>query len=242
MDALRETMGASVNSVTQEYATITNNLANVSTSGYKRRVNAFSQILDKIRGIDRNGTGAPIPSLGVDFSQGHLVQTSRSLDVALEGKGFFVIETPSGPLYTRNGAFQINGQGQIVDSQGRIVAGSGGAITVPKEVPTSELTVGNDGKVSASGTDIGKLKIVEFANPSSELTPAGTNCFSASGTSKPLQATETTVSQGYQESSNVNSMEELVGLITVTRMYESNMKVLASRGDADKSMLTVAMG
>jgi flagellar basal-body rod protein FlgF len=242
MDSLRETMGTSVSSLTQEYATITHNLANVSTSGYKRRVNAFSQILDEVRGIDRNGTGSPISTLGVDFSQGHLVQTSRSLDFALEGKGFFVIETPAGPLYTRNGSFQINGHGQIVDSQGRIVAGSGGAITVPKEVPMSELTIASDGRVSAAGTEIGKLKVVEFSNPSSELTPAGTNCFSASTASKPLDSKETTVSQGYQESSNVNGMEELVGLLTVTRLYESNMKVLASRGDADKSMLTVAMG
>jgi flagellar basal-body rod protein FlgF len=240
MASIRETTGASVSSLTQEYATITHNIANASTAGYKRRVNAFSQILDEVRGIDR--TGSPAATQGIDFSQGHLVQTSRSLDLALQGKGFFVVETPSGPLYTRNGSFQINGQGQIVDTQGRIVAGEGGAITVPKEVSTSDLTVSAEGKIGAGGMAIGKLKVVEFANPASELTPSGTNCFSASGTSRAAQAKETKVNQGYQESSNVNSMEELVGLITVTRLYESNMKVLTSRSDADKSMLSVAMG
>jgi flagellar basal-body rod protein FlgF len=242
MQSIRETMGTSIGSLTQEYATITHNIANVSTAGYKRRVNAFSQILDEVRGIDRSGTGSPTAALGVDFSQGHLVQTSRSLDLALQGKGFFVVETPSGALYTRNGTFQINGQGQIVDAQGRIVAGEGGAITVPKEVSTSDLNVSADGKIGAGAMAIGKLKIVEFSDPAAQLTPTGTNCFSVKGTSQPTQAKETTVSQGYQESSNVNSMEELVGLITVTRLYESNMKVLTSRSDADKSMLSVAMG
>jgi flagellar basal-body rod protein FlgF len=242
MASIRETTGASVSSLTQEYATITHNIANVSTAGYKRRINAFSQILDEVRGIDPTGAGSPAATLGIDFSQGHLVQTSRSLDLALQGKGFFVVETPSGPLYTRNGSFQINGQGQIVDTQGRIVAGEGGAITVPKEVSTSDLAVSAEGKISAGGMAIGKLKVVEFADPAAELTPSGTNCFSVNGASKPIQAKETKVNQGYQESSNVNSMEELVGLITVTRLYESNMKVLTSKSDADKSMLSVAMG
>jgi flagellar basal-body rod protein FlgF len=241
MATVNELAGGSVDSLMQEYTTIAHNIANASTTGYKRRVNVFSQILDEVKNADR--PGASVGSrLGVDFSQGHLVQTSRSLDAALQGKGFFVVETPSGPLYTRTGAFQVNGQGQIVDSQGRIVAGEGGAITVPKEVSIADLNIGKDGRVSSGKLAIGRLKIVEFANPATQLTPAGTSCFSASETAKPAQAKETSVNQGFQESSNVDNMEEMVGLITVTRLYESNMKVLTSKGDADKSMLTVAMG
>jgi flagellar basal-body rod protein FlgF len=242
MASVRETAALSVNSLTQEYSTIAHNIANSSTTGYKRRVNAFSQILEEVKNSGKSGTGEETVTLGVDFSQGHLVQTGRSLDVALKGKGFLVIETPTGPLYTRNGSFQVNNQGQIVDSEGRIVAGAGGAITVPKEASTSDLSISEDGKISSGSLQIGQLKIVEFASPAASLTPAGANCFSASGTAKPLSAKETTVSQGYQESSNVNAMEELVGLITVTRLYESNMKVLTSRSDVDKSMLSVAMG
>lgn len=241
MASVFEATSTSISSLNQEYATITHNLANISTAGYKRRVNAFSQILDRVTGSAGEG-GAPTPALGIDFSQGHLVQTSRSLDVALKGKGFLVIETPSGPLYSRNGSLELNGQGQIVDSKGRIVSGEGGAITVPKEISTADLNISAEGKINAGALAIGKLKIVEFGNPAAELTPAGENCFSATGTTQPKVATETSVSQGYQESSNVNSMEELVGLITVTRLYESSMKVLTSRSDADKSMLTVAMG
>jgi flagellar basal-body rod protein FlgF len=242
MATVRETTGVSINSLMQEYNTITHNLANASTNGYKRRVNAFSQILDSITNANQPATGTPAIKLGIDFSQGHMVQTGRSLDLALQGDGLFVVETPEGPLYTRSGSFQTNGQGQIVDPQGRIIAGEGGAIVVPKEVSLSALNISQDGKVSTGSLIIGRLKIVEFSNRSQDLTPAGTNCFAANGSGEPKVATKTTVQQGYQESSNVNAMEELVGLITVTRVYESSMKILTSKSDSDKSLLTAAMG
>jgi flagellar basal-body rod protein FlgF len=242
MATILETTGVSVNSLMQEHNTITHNLANASTSGYKRRVNAFSQILDSMTNVNQPATGTTAVRLGVDFSQGHMVQTGRSLDLALQGDGLFVVETPEGPLYTRSGSFQTNGQGQVVDPQGRIIAGDGGAIVVPKEVSLSELNVSQDGKVSSGSLIIGRFKIVEFDNRSQDLTPAGANCFAANGTGEPKVAKNTTVQQGYQESSNVNTMEELVGLITVTRVYESSMKILTSKGDAERTLLTAAMG
>jgi flagellar basal-body rod protein FlgF len=243
MATVQETTGASVSALMQEYDTITHNLANASTTGYKRKVNAFSQILDKVTNGDRpaaqEGLGV---TLGVDFSQGHTVQTGRSLDLALQGEGFFVVETPTGPLYTRNGTFQVNGMGQVVDSQGRIIAGDGGPIVIPKEVSTSTINVSDDGKVSAGSLAIGRFRVVEFADKKTELTPVGMNCFAAVGGDGPKAAKASMIKQGYQESSNVNTMEELVGLITVTRVYEANMKVLTSKSDAGKNMLTVAMG
>jgi flagellar basal-body rod protein FlgF len=243
MATVFETSGASVNSLMQEYNTITHNLANASTAGYKRRVNAFSQVLDKVTNSDRQaGKDGPSALLGIDFSQGHLVQTGRSLDLALQGEGFLVVETPDGPLYTRDGSLQVNGQGQIVDSQGRIVAGEGGPIIIPKNISTNAVNISQDGKVTAGGLTITRMRVVEFENRKAELTPVGTNCFRASELAKPKPAAKTTINQGFQESSNVNTMEELVGLITVTRMYESNMKVITSRSDTDKSMLSVAMG
>jgi flagellar basal-body rod protein FlgF len=243
MATVQETAGLSISALMQEYETIANNLANASTTGYKRRVNAFSQILDKVTNGDRPaGKEGPGVTLGIDFSQGHPVQTGRNLDLALQGEGFFVVETPAGPLYTRNGTFQINGMGQIVDSQGRIVAGDGGPIIIPKEVSTSSINVSNDGKVSAGSLTIGRFKVVEFTDKKTELTPVGMNCFSATGGDGPKLAKACTVKQGCQESSNVNTMEELVGLITVARVYESNMKVLTSKSDAGKSLLAVAMG
>jgi flagellar basal-body rod protein FlgF len=243
MASVQETAGISVNALMQEYDTITHNLANASTTGYKRRVNAFSQILDKATNGDRPaGKDGPGVTLGIDFSQGHSVQTGRNLDLALQGEGFFVVETPAGPLYTRNGMFQVNGMGQIVDSQGRIIAGEGGPIVIPKETPTSTVNVSDDGKVSAGGLAIGRFRVVEFADKKTELNPVGMNCFTAAGGEGPKPAKASTVKQGYQENSNVNTMEELVGLITVTRVYEANMKVLTSKSEAGKSMLSVAMG
>ena len=242
MATLREITGGSVNSLMQEYTTIANNLANVNTAGYKRRVNAFSQILDDVTNLREPQEGIPSVRVGVDFTQGGLVQTGRSLDLALHGGGFFVVETPERPLYTRNGTFQVNGQGQIVDAQGRIIGGEGGAIVIPKEVTVSDIVVSSDGTVSAGDLTIGRLRVVEFENPKTDLASAGTNCFAAIGTAEPAMAKSTTVRQGYHEGSNVNAMEELVGLITVTRIYESSMKVLTARSEANKGMLSVAMG
>ncbi len=242
MAEVRETTAASVNSLMQEYSTIANNLANVSTAGYKRRVNTFSQVLDDVTNLKGQNDAGPSLKVGVDFTQGHLTQTGRSLDLALNGKGFFVVETPERPLYTRNGTFQINGEGQIVDAQGRIISGEGGAVVVPKEVSISELNVSPDGSITAGDLSIGRLRIVEFEDPRTQLAASGTNCFAAIGTAEPAAAGSTTVKQGYQENSNVNAMEELVGLIAVTRLYESSMKVLISQSDAHKSMMSVAMG
>jgi flagellar basal body rod protein FlgG len=242
MSSITDITGLSVNSLVQEYSTIAHNLANASTTGYKRRVNAFSQVLDSLASGQTSGTEAPQEKLGIDFSQGHIVQTGRSLDLALQGAGFFVVETPEGPLYTRNGTFQVNGQGQIVDSQGRIIAGEGGAIVIPKEVSLSGLNVSSDGKISTGSLALGRFRIVEFENRSANLVPVGGNCFAVAGEAEPRVAVNTTVRQGCQESSNVNTMEELVGLITVTRLYESSMKVITSKTEADKSILSAAMG
>ncbi|HSV27355.1 MAG TPA: flagellar hook basal-body protein, partial [Sedimentisphaerales bacterium] len=186
--------------------------------------------------------GVPLTRSGVDFTQGGLVPTGRSLDLAINGSGFFVVETPERPLYTRNGTFQVNGQGQIVDAQGRIIGGEGGAVVIPAEVAVSDLVVASDGTISAGGLTMGRLRIVEFENPKTDLVSAGMNCFAAVGASAPAMAQNATVRQGYQEGSNVNAMEELVGLITVSRLYESSMKVLTARSEASRSLMSVAMG
>jgi len=242
MATVNEITGSSVNSLMQEYMTIANNLANASTAGYKRRVNAFSQILETVQNTGAQTASEQSVTLGIDFTQGHAIQTGRRLDLALQGDGFFVVETPEGALYTRNGTLQVNGQGQVVDAQGRIIAGESGAIVIPKEVSISDLNISDDGKISSGDLTIGRFRIVEFENRQSDLKPAGGNCFAAVGEAEPALAKNTMVRQGYQESSNVNTMEELVGLITVTRVYESSMKVLTAKTDADKNLLSVAMG
>ena len=159
------------------------------------------------------------------------------------GKGFFVIETPDGPLYTRNGIFNRNENGQIVDEQGRTVAGESGAISIPKNISNSEINVSADGTISAKGTTIGKLKLVDFGDNQCKLAPVGNSCFMMTEEDiRPDSAENIMVKQGFQESSNVQVIEEMVDMIMVTRMYEANANFIDSQKDATSSLLSVAMG
>ena len=237
-------ISSSVDALMQEFDVIAHNLANVSTVGYKRRCNAFSNSLSAQQ--TSGGTeppGSVALNAVLDFSQGSLVETGRPLDFALYGKGFFVIETPQGPLYTRNGVFSTNQNGQIVDSQGRIVSGEAGPITVPGNVGLSQLNVSGDGKISAGNTDIGKFKLVDFKDNESKLVSVGQNCYRMPDADiKPVSAEHIIVKHGCQEASNVKLIDELVDMIMVSRLYEANMKLVTAQKEASNSALSVAMG
>lgn len=238
-------VSSSINALTEEFGIITHNLANVSTAGYKRRLSIFSKALDKAQQLGENPDSSGQVSLDsvFDFSQGNPIQTGSPLDFALYGKGFFVIETPEGPLYTRNGMFQINPNGQIVDSQGRTVAGQAGAITIPKSVGLSQLSISNDGSISADGTAIGKFRIVDFKENENKLVAVGGNCFRMEDKDiEPVEAEQITVKQGYQEASNVKMVDELVNMIMVSRLYEANMKFISAGKQMAGSLMSVAMG
>jgi len=132
MSGITDQVSTSIDALTLEFDIIAHNLANVSTVGFKRTCNAFSKSLDAQEAESYSPGIIDLNSV-FDFSQGTIVETGRPLDFALHGKGFFTIETPEGPLYTRNGTFQTNQNSQIVDSLGRIVAGQAGPITIPNE-------------------------------------------------------------------------------------------------------------
>jgi len=225
----------------QEFSVIAHNLANVSTVGYKRRCNEFAKILQE-QYDSENTSEQTHAKLSLDFSQGDIAQTGRTLDFALEGKGFFVIETPGGPLYTRNGMFRINPNHQIVDSSGRIVAGTAGPIVIPADVGHSQINVTSDGTVNAAGAGVGKFRIVDFEEEQNMLLPVGGNCFSAPDGTKPGEANGVVIRQGHQESSNVKMIEELVDMIMVSRLYESNIKFSDARKAASNSIIAAAKG
>ena len=240
MAGIADEVSTSIAALTREFETITHNLANVSTVGYKRKANAFSISLDTEQGYT---PGNIDPDLAFDFSQGDMVETGRPLDVALFGKGFFVVETPDGPLYTRNGIFSIDKNGQIVDSIGRIVAGEAGPIAIPNNVVPSQIHVSSDGTLSAGGTTIGKFSIVDFGDNESMLLPVGHSCYGVSDPAiVPLPADRVVVKQKFQEASNVKIIEELVDMIFVTRLYEANVKSITSQQEATASLLSLAMG
>lgn len=241
MSRINDNLGAGVNALMQEYQTITHNLANVSTTGYKNRSSSFAAALDKQTKARPGKNDALTVTTVPNFTQGTIQKTDRKLDMAINGKGFFVIETPEGPRYTRSGVFHLNQQGQLVDTFGNIVSGQGGAINIPQNISVSQIFIASDGTISGDGNNIGKLNIVQFGDDISKLLAARGNSFAAPPTVKPQAATEMEVKQGFTEASNVAVVEELVKLITVTRLYEANMKIIAKKGENSKNILSVAM-
>ncbi|MHC4842618.1 MAG: flagellar hook-basal body protein [Planctomycetota bacterium] len=236
-DASIET-SSSISSLVEEFGIITHNLANVSTTGYKRRCTAFSKALEAAQSNQPEQINVDAV---FDFSQGNLIQTGRPLDVALSSKGFFVIETPQGPLYTRNGVFMTNQNGQIVDTLGRTVAGQAGPISIPIDIGLSELYIAENGTISSGDTAIGKFRIVDFGGDVDKLDSVGDSCFKMTDeTIAPANAQNVAVKQGYQESSNVTMIEELVNMMMVSRLYEANIKAMSAQSKASSSLLNVA--
>jgi flagellar basal body rod protein FlgG len=237
LDSTLET-SSSISSLVEEFNIITHNLANASTTGYKRRCTAFSKALETAQSNQPEQINVDAV---FDFSQGNLIQTGRPLDVALSGKGFFVIETPEGPLYTRNGIFITNQNGQIVDTMGRTVAGQAGPITIPVDIGLSELHISDSGTITSGDATIGKFRIVDFGDDEGKLDSVGDSCFKMSdSTVRAADAQNAVAKQGYHESSNVTMIEELVNMIMVSRLYEANIRAMSALKEASNSLLNVA--
>ena len=239
LDAVEAT-SSTLEALGNQYLSIAHNLANASTTAYKRRLSVFSQSL-----LAQMQTGeAPEAGTGeqtcIDFTQGVLAQTDRPLDLAIDGEGFFELETPDGPLYTRNGTFRTNQEGQLVDFSGRTVAGTAGPIIIPSSVALGQVQVTSDGTITAAGQSIGTLKIVSFED-ATLLEPIGGSCFQAPTDAAREPAQTVTVHQGYREASNVSIVEELVELIMVTRLYEANINAIRSLDEGAETILQVAM-
>ncbi|HDS84153.1 MAG TPA: flagellar hook basal-body protein [Phycisphaerales bacterium] len=236
-------MATGLQALMNEYETVTHNLANSGTAGFKRRVNAFSAELERQQrlGEERSLLNGRIDAQGaIDFTQGVLTRTERPLDVALEGKGFIALDTPQGPLYTRNGALSINLLNQLVDSSGRLVSGQNGPIVIPNAVMESDIRIDADGTVRTEEMQMGRIRIVEFGDAVDELTPAGHGCFRAPEDLPPQEAADTRVRQGYKENSNVQMVHELTSLISLSRLYEANINVLRKNRENSATLLEVA--
>ncbi len=198
------------------------NLNHAVKPGYQREVLRFqaSGPSEALQG--------PETSLHTDFSPGSLEHTGSFLDVALEGPGFFTIDGPNGPLYSRCGTFALNGAGQIVTQEGRTVRGTGGPIEIPPG--TSQIEILDDGTVVADGAELDQLSVVAFQNPH-ELRRVGTTYFEA----PPNAARDTTgpnVRQGYREQGNTTIVHEMVQMISGLRQFEATQRALRSLGDS----------
>jgi len=211
---------------TQALDSIANNLANASTVGFRAQHNVFSSVL-AAAGSEPGSVNAAINNYGVlggttlDQSQGALQKTGNDLDLAIEGSGFFVAQTANGPMYTRDGAFQVSSKGQLVTSSGDPVMGDKGPLTM---LP-GPVSISADGTISSNGAVAGKLKLVQFAAGTS-ITSAGQGYYTAPAKSE-QPATDSSVRQGMLESSNVNPVSSMVELITAQRSAEMMQRALS---------------
>lgn len=244
MQNIAQQVGHNIGQLTREFDLITNNLANVNTTGYKRRTNSFSALLEAQKDrADGKTSGLVDMHEALDFSQGPFITTGRPLDLALNGPGFFTIEDTNQVLYTRAGIFSTNRNGQLVDTEGRLVGGTGGPISIPPGTDLSQINVMPDGTIATPQQTLGRLNIVDF-DPSDEqqLIPMGSSTYGAPDGVTTQPDTQTQVVQGTQEGSNVKTVEELVDMINVTRMYEAQVKFITSQQKTDNSLMNVAMG
>lgn len=210
----------------QRMNAISQNLANVSTTGYKRQLpisTPFIEFLD----IGANpsaqvlSTTMPLHRVQTDIRPGALRQTAQPFDIAIEDSGFFEVKTDQGLAYTRRGDFHLDPQGRLVTSQGHPVQGLGGELILT----STEPTIDQNGKISEKDKQVGQFKIVHFSNPETLLREA--SGLFVQGDNTQLDDTgRTKVRQGYLEASNVISMDEMVRMIETMRHFESGQKIV----------------
>lgn len=230
-------------------AIISNNLANVNTTGFKKSRALFQDLLyQNVRQVGAQSTQNTILPTGLQVgtgvrsvatqklhTQGNIQQTQNSMDVAINGRGFFQVLTQNGTInYTRNGEFQVNNLGQIVTAGGQLIQP---VITVP--INSTSVTIGRDGTVSVqqpgspTAVQVGQIQTAVFMNPAG-LEPVGQNMFAQTYSSGPPvlgipnQNEFGPLFQGSLETSNVNVVEELVNMIETQRTYEMNSKAIST--------------
>jgi len=206
---------------------VANNLANTSTPGYRGQHNIFRSFLAMASGHPGSGLNQAVNDFGIsggsqmDLTQGNLEHTGNDFDFAIQGPGFFKVQTTNGPVFTRNGNFQVSAQGQLITAQGDPVLGENGII----RIVGGPVTVSPDGTISVNGAVAGRVKLVEFP-PGTALESVGKTYYSAPAKSD-VPAKQSTIAQGSLESSNVNPVASAVELVAVQRYAEMMQRALA---------------
>lgn len=212
---------------------LSNNIANVNTSGYKKdtvTTMAFPDFMVTRSGGDNvpyNGNignmdyGVLVETFNTNFSEGNIEKTDGKLDFAIEGSGFFTINTPNGIRYTRDGSFTLNSNGYLVTKDGYYVMGQNG----PIQINNGDISVDDFGNISLNGQTVDKLNIVDFNNYST-LRKEGNNLFFTTG-GQAIPASGL-VKQGYLEGSNASPVDEMVSMISAMRTYEANQKTVSA--------------
>ena len=230
----------------RELDVVANNIANLNTTGYKADNVVFQEHLmpvaraNQFRGGDRRLSFVQDRATWLDLAQGPVQQTGNPLDVAVSGNAFLTVQTPRGERYTRNGALQINSQGQLVTSEGLQVIGQNGPIVFQPN--DRDISIGIDGIISVregqntTDSQRGKLKLATFNRPQ-QLQKEGASTYAAPAGVTPQEPTDARVNQGVIEKSNVNSVMEMTRMVEVTRTYTQIASMLQNQSDMRRSAI-----
>ncbi len=217
---------------------LANNIANISTSGFK---GSNLEFLEQLTKAPKAFVQGPSPRLSMvvdaatyrDTSQGSFIQTGNQMDIMLQGDGYLVVQSGNGPRYTRAGGMQLNADRQLCDRNGFPVQGDGGPITIPST--DSKITITPEGAVITESGNQGSLRIVRFANDQN-LQAASGGTYTT--TDAPLPAADTIVQQGGIEGSNVQGVTEMTRMIELQRAYENVQHILDSENDREKDAVS----
>ena len=215
---------------------IANNMANMSTTGYQREGVTFAEIVRALKAEGGSVALTHAHARHVNQTQGGLKQTGGQLDLAIEGPGYFAVETADGPRLTRAGAFATNAEGEVVTPAGHRLLDAGGA---PLFLPPNAraIAIGGDGTVAADGAPIAQIGLKIVDNPQA-LERIGDTLFRPPGATRPAEDAQ--ILQGFLESSNVNPVIELTRMIEVQRAYEANQRLMDREDDRIKKVIETA--
>ena len=231
MDAAGYTTLTRQSGLMREMQTVANNIANISTTGFRREGVIFSEYIRQMED-EPSLSMARASGRNIDLTQAGLTQTGGSFDLAIQGSGFFLIETPQGERLTRAGSFTPSAEGELVTPDGnRLLDLSGAPVFVPPTART--IAVGQDGTMSADGEPVARIGLWQPTDPTSLRHQSGT-LFSATG----VEPAETgIVMQGYLEDSNVEPVSEIARMITVQRGYEMGQKFLEAEDERVRGVI-----
>lgn len=234
---------------------VANNLANVNTAGYKADEVLFREYYNEYVGQDleseeerfaheefispfsRGGTSYVKPDhVSPSMKQGMFKDTNNDFDIAIKSEGFFIVDSPYGPRYTRNGNFLKDAEGFLTTNAGHKVLGKNG----PIKISGNNFSVGQDGSVLVDGNEVDFFRIVNFPEPT-RLTKLGNSLWVPSSIQqKPIEIERPVLMQGVLEGSNVESVQEMVKMITVNRSYEASQRILNSMDELSEKSISIA--
>ena len=226
---------AAMNAQSRWQEMITENLSGGTVPGFRKQVASFADVA-AASPVSLNGASShfliPVVRASTSLQQGELRPSGNSTDFAIDGPGYFEVQLPNGTnAYTRDGEFQLNGQGQLTTKQGYLVLGNSGPIQFDPN-NASPPTVSPTGQISQNGETKGQLRLVDFSNPN-QLTRTADGCLIADqpGATHAPAGPQTTVHQGFLEAPNTTPTTEMSSLISAMRVFEANQKVLQTQDD-----------